>query len=403
MLEKTVSWRPSPGDDTPAGSQTLRAERTKLGLVAARGTVRGKPVIFTRLRSTYFHEVDSAAGFMDFNTPTAITGPESFARAASKVGYTFNWFYADSERISYFNSGANPVRARRIDHDLPVKARYRWRRWDPDGWSSAVTPPAAHPQVVDQRFLVNWNNKQARGFAASDTNAYSSAYRSQLLSDRVRRAIRGRRKLTLPRAIDIMELAGTDDLRAHVALPLALRIIGRPKDARLRAAVQTLRAWHRAGGLRRDHDRDGVYDHGDAVALMDAWWPLWVQGAVRAGARADRAGEAALGRRARQRAEQPRRPPRLGLPGRLVRLRAQGPAHGARAQGARALRARVLRPRAVEALPARAAALAEGRARRCRARSSTAATRSAATPAAAATSGATTPCACGRSAARRSR
>jgi acyl-homoserine lactone acylase PvdQ len=277
VLEKTVSWRPSPGDDTPAGSQTLRAERTKLGLVAARGTVGGKPVIFTKLRSTYFHEVDSAAGFIDFNTPTAITGPESFARAANKVGYTFNWFYADSERISYFNSGANPVRARRIDHDLPVKARYRWRRWDPDAWSSAVTPASKHPQVVDQRYLVNWNNKQARGFASSDTNAYSSAYRSQLLSDRVRRAIRGSRKLTLPRAIDIMELAGTDDLRAHVALPLALRIIGRPNEARLRAAVATLRAWHRSGGLRRDHDRNGVYDHSDAVALLDAWWPLWVK------------------------------------------------------------------------------------------------------------------------------
>ena len=277
VLEKTVSWRPSLGDDTPAGSQTLRAERTKLGLVAARGTIRGKPVIYTLLRSTYFHEVDSAAGFIDFNTPTAIDGPESFARAASKVGYTFNWFYADSERISYFNSGTNPRRARRIDHDLPVRARHRWRGWDPERWSSDVTPPSSHPQVIDQRYLVNWNNKQARGFASSDTNTYSSAYRSQLLSDRVRRAIRGERKLTLPGLIDVMEVAGTGDLRAHVALRAALRIIGRPKDARLRAAVETLRAWSRAGGLRRDGDRDGVYDHTEAVALMDAWWPLWVE------------------------------------------------------------------------------------------------------------------------------
>jgi hypothetical protein len=211
--------------------------------------VRGKPVIFTKLRSTYFHEVDSAAGFIDFNTPTAITGPESFARAASKVGYTFNWFYADSEKISYFNSGANPVRARRIDHDLPVAARFRWRGWDPDAWSSRVTPPAAHPQVVDQRYLVNWNNKQARGIA-------------------------GERKLTLPGLIDIMEVAGTGDLRAHSVLRPALRLVGRPKDARLRAAVATLRAWRRAGGLRKDADRDGVYEHSDAVALMDAWWPL---------------------------------------------------------------------------------------------------------------------------------
>ena len=231
-------------------------------------------MIYTLLRSTYFHEVDSTAGFIDFNTPTAITGPESFARAASKVGYTFNWFYADSDEISYFNSGANPVRARRIDHDLPVAARYRWRGWDPDAWSSRVTPPSQHPQVVDQRYLVNWNNKQARGFASADTSAYSSTYRSKLLSDRVRKAIAGERKLTLSGLIDIMAVAGTGDLRAHSVLPLALRIVGRPKDARLRAAVETLRAWRRAGGLRKDADRDGVYEHSDAVALMDAWWPL---------------------------------------------------------------------------------------------------------------------------------
>jgi acyl-homoserine lactone acylase PvdQ len=277
VLQKTVSWTPSAGDQTPAGSQTLRAERTKLGLVAARGTIRGKPCIFTKLRSTYFHEVDSAAGFVDFNTPTAITGPESFAQAASKIGYTFNWFYADSERISYFNSGANPVRARRIDHDLPVRARFSWRGWDPERWSSRVTPFARHPQVIDQRYLVNWNNKQARGYASSDTNAYSSTYRSKLLSDRVRRALRGPRKLTLPGLIDVMEVAGTGDLRAHAVLPPALRIVGEPKDPRLRAAVATLRAWRRAGGLRRDHDRNGVYDHTDAVALMDAWWPLWIE------------------------------------------------------------------------------------------------------------------------------
>ena len=37
--------------------------------------------------------------------------------------------------------------------------------------------------------------------------------------------------MTLPKAIDIMELAGTTDLRAHAVLPLALRVLGRPRDA----------------------------------------------------------------------------------------------------------------------------------------------------------------------------
>jgi hypothetical protein len=248
-----------------------------MGLIAGRGTVRGRPVAFARLRSTYFHEVDSAAGFMDFNDPAAVRDATSFQRAASKIGYTFNWFYADAERIAYFNSGANPVRAARVSHDFPVAARYAWRGWDPDSWTARFTPFSRHPRVIDQRYLVNWNNKQARGYRASDSVMYSSTYRSVLLEDRLKRAIRGARKVTLPQAIDIMELAATTDLRAHAVLALALEAIGTPRDRALREAVAALRAWRRAGGLRRDHDGDGAYEHADAIRILDAWWPRWVK------------------------------------------------------------------------------------------------------------------------------
>src|SRR5919108_2296294 len=74
-----------------------------------------------------------------------------------------------------------------------------------------------------------------------------------------------------------MEVAGTADLRAHAVLPLALRVLGRPRDGALREAVRVLRAWRRDGGLRRDHDRDGVYEHADAIRILDAWWPRWVR------------------------------------------------------------------------------------------------------------------------------
>jgi acyl-homoserine lactone acylase PvdQ len=279
VLEKKNTWSPTPGDQTPAGTQTLHAERTNLGLVAARGTVKGRPVAFTRLRSTYFHEVDSAAGFMDFNDPNAVRSPQSFQRAASKVAYTFNWFYTDPEHIAYFNSGANPVRAGRIDHDVPVRASRatEWREWNPDTWTARFQPARSHPQVIDQRYLVNWNNKQAHGYRGPDENVFSSVYRSVLLEDRVKAALRGGRKLTLPGLIDVMEVAGSGDLRAHAVLPLALRIIGKPKDPALRAAVAELRAWRTAGGLRRDSNRDGVYEHSNAIRIMDAWWPRWVR------------------------------------------------------------------------------------------------------------------------------
>ncbi|HWK26299.1 MAG TPA: penicillin acylase family protein [Solirubrobacter sp.] len=270
VLTKTNRWAPTLADRTPAGAQTLTAERTQLGLVAGRGRVHGRPVLFTTLRSTYFHELDSAAGFIDFNAPDAVRDAASFQRAAAKVGYTFNWLYADAEHIAYFNSGANPVRAPGLDPDFPVAARFEWQGWDPSTWQSRVTPFAQHPRAVDQPYLISWNNKPARGYRSG---VYPSTYRSVLLSDRVR----GRQHLTLAQAIDTMELAGTTDLRAWVDLPLALRVIGTPQDPQLRAAVAKLRAWRRAGGLRRDHDRNGVYEHSDAIRILDAWWPLWVK------------------------------------------------------------------------------------------------------------------------------
>jgi acyl-homoserine lactone acylase PvdQ len=276
-LNKTESWTPNLGDQTAAGSQTLHAERTKLGLVAGRGTVYGKPVLFTTLRSTYFHEVDSAAGFMDFNTPSVVHSPQTFQHAAAKVGYTFNWFYADPEHIAYFNSGDNPVRARGVNTNFPVAGRFAWRGWNPETWQAKFTGFARHPQAVDQKYLVNWNNKQARGFASADANAYSSTYRSVMLEDQIKQRLAHGGKMTLPKLIDAMEVGGSQDLRAHVDLPPALKVLGRPADPALRGAVDELRAWLADGGLRKDANRDGTYEHSDAIRILDAWWPLWVR------------------------------------------------------------------------------------------------------------------------------
>ena len=81
--------------------------------------------------------------------------------------------------------------------------------------------------------------------------------------------------------VNAMELAGVTDLRAHVDLPLALRVIGKPGDPNLRRAVDQLRAWQRAGGLRKDANQDGAYEHANAIRVMDAWWPLWVRSQFR--------------------------------------------------------------------------------------------------------------------------
>ncbi len=280
MLERRNNWSPSLGDSTPAGTQTLRAFRTKMGLVIARGTIKGKPVAYTKLRSTYMHELDAGIGVSRFNNPNVIKSARDFQRAATGLHYAFHWFYADSRDIAYINTGDNPVRAKGVNQNFPVRAKFEWQGFNPDAYRARYVPFAKLPQTINQRYIVNWNNKSAREFRAADSNwEYTSIYRSKLLEDRVKRGTKGARKMTLPQLADAMETAGYTDLRGDSVLPYLLRAIGRQKDPRAVKALGTLRAWLRAGAPRRDANRDGVYDHAEAVRIMDAWWPALVRGA----------------------------------------------------------------------------------------------------------------------------
>jgi hypothetical protein len=285
VLERSNSWSPTPADDTPAGSETLRALRTKLGIVTHRATIDGKPHAYTRLRITYFREVDSALGFADYNNPQKISSPQAFQQAACRIDFTFNWFYVDESHIAYFNSGKNPVRARKTDPNFPVHANREWQGFDPDrygpnGHEEAKLPCGRHPQVVDQSYLTSWNNKQARGYRAADDNwSFQSLHRSQPLDVRIKAATRGGRKMSLVELIQAMEDAGTVDLRGDKALKWALKVIKLRKvtNPALRDAVATLDAWRKSGAHRRDLNQDGVYDDAQAVRIMDAWWPSWVE------------------------------------------------------------------------------------------------------------------------------
>jgi acyl-homoserine lactone acylase PvdQ len=279
-LEQRNAWSPSAGDDSPAGEETLTAYRTVHGIVYARGTVRGRKVAYVSARTTYFHEADSALGFSQLNDPGFVRDAASFQRAASNINFAFNWSYVDSERIAYYLSGAYPQRARGTSPDFPVlgTGEYDWVDFDPERYTMRTVPFARHPNAIDQRYLISWNNKQAPGWSAADDKwSYGPVFRSQMLEARVKRAIAGRRKMTLTQLVQAMEEPATEDLRARVVLPWALKALGRPKDKRSRDAIATLRRWQKAGGHRRDLDRNGTYDHDAAVTIMDAWWPRLVQ------------------------------------------------------------------------------------------------------------------------------
>lgn len=283
VLSKRNSWSPTLADPTPAGSYTLIAQRTKLGLVTHRGQVAGKPVAFTKLRSTYLREADSAMGFQQLNDPAAVSSPQTFQQAASKIGFAFNWFYVDSRHSAYFNSGDNPVRPAGADPHLPTVAdqRFEWAGWNPDTNEATYLPFAQHPQVIDQDYLTSWNNKQAPGYSAADGNySFTSVHRSQPLDARIAPVIARGEKFTRATLTSAMEDAATVDLRGDQVLPLLLRVLGSQPvtDPALRSAVDVLTAWQRAGSHRRSPaEGTNRFDHSDAIRIMDAWWPRLVR------------------------------------------------------------------------------------------------------------------------------
>lgn len=282
VLRKRNEWKPSLADSTPAGGYTLIAHRTKLGIIRHRGLADGKPVAFTTLRSTYHHEADSGIGFSMFNDPGAIRSAQDFQRAAQHVGYTFNWFYVDADDAAYYNSGNNPVRAAGTDSNFPIRGeqQYEWRGWNPDTNLADYTPPAQHPQGINQDYYTSWNNKQAPKFrAADDQYGYGSIYRNKPLDDRITAGIAGNAKMTKVELVQAMADAATVDLRGDAVLPFALELIGTAPtgDAAVDAAVAKLRTWAAGGAHRIARQGEVVYTEAAAIQLMDAWWPRWVK------------------------------------------------------------------------------------------------------------------------------
>jgi acyl-homoserine lactone acylase PvdQ len=280
VMKNENSWTPNLADQTPPGSETLQAFRTNAGLITHLAEINGKPFAYTKLRATYFHEVDSAGAFADWNSPDVIDSPEDFIESAKKNDLTFNWFYADSEHIAYVNSGANPRRPRDTSPEFPVRAKpeFMWRGWNPELATFKREPLRKRPQVIDQRFLTSWNNKQALGYRNDAIRDYTSVYRVDSLDERIKAGIAGSEEMSLVELIEAMEDAGTVDLRGSQVVPWALEVIGEPSDPEQAAAVDMMREWVSSGAHRRDLDNDGNYDDAEAVKTMDAWWPLWVRG-----------------------------------------------------------------------------------------------------------------------------
>ncbi|WP_410616379.1 penicillin acylase family protein [Amycolatopsis sp. lyj-109] len=285
-VEVKNAWKPTLADGTAAGSYTLRSYRTKYGPVQSRATVGGKPVAYTTLRSSYFHETDSLIGFQELNDPSFVKSAADFQRAAQDINFTFNWFYADSKDIAYFNSGANPARQSNVDPNMPVwgDQGHDWVGWNPAGNLANYTPASQHPQSINQDYYVSWNNAQANGYAAAGADK-SAVHRVDLLDSRVKKLITSGTKVTRVNLTQAMSEAALADLRAERVLPLLLQVLDKtPTTGAAADAEAKLKAWLSRGQLRTETSAGSkAYADADAIRIFDAWWPLLVQAEFKPG------------------------------------------------------------------------------------------------------------------------
>ncbi len=361
-LERTNSWSPTLADSTAAGSYRMQVWRTAYGPVEYRATVGGKPVAYTQLRSSYMHEADSIIGFEELNDPGFVHDAASFQKAAQDINYTFNWFYADSRQTAYYNSGTNPVRADGVDASFPVWGDRavrlaglgpdpQHRRLHPARTASAVHRPGLLRQLEQQAgprvHLGGLRQRLGAPRRPAQRPGQGAGPGRRRDPGRARQGDGGRRRDRPAGGGRAARPAPGDQQRARHRSPGGRR--GPAVDRLGHGGHQTHGDVGRFAHVRR---RGRGTDHGRVVAAADP-------GRVRARARQrplHRADRRPDHRRVAVRRTRPDRVARGQLlPVRLVVVRRQGPAQGARAVGEGTAGADVLRRRAALRLPGHAA------------------------------------------------
>ena len=272
---------PSAGNQNPSEEIVYRPLRSVHGPVFAFATVRGKPVALTKAKGVNYRELDAVLPFMHIaeNRPT---GFRSFVRTFSPFPGTENWFYVDNKRTGFMQSGYYPAHARGADVDLPYNGDGRgdWQGFDPDDYSYEYIPLSRRPKAVDskQPIIISWNQKEAPGWRKGPTEwSDGSVHHAEILRDYVRAEIKaGGGKTDLIGLTRAVNRAAITDLRGQQVYPLMRRVIGKARG-RDEQMLKLIDAWRKAGSHRLDEDGDNLYENGSAVALFDAWWPLFVR------------------------------------------------------------------------------------------------------------------------------
>ncbi len=244
----------------------VKFRRTVHGPVTGYARVAGskRVVALARKRSSYGRETVDQIFFQRL-TFGRVKSAADFIAAAKTTPQTFNAFYGSDSEIAFYTTGRVPRHREGVNPDLPVDGRGRneWR---------GFLPGSGHPQSVNppSGLLVNWNNKPAPDFPASDSRfgQEGPVTRVQVLL----RELARRPTHTLTSVLAAENAGATGDPRTLLWPTISAVLAAGEAPNPLAAAMATeLDRWAAADGGWIDADGDGnVDDAGEAV--IEAVW-----------------------------------------------------------------------------------------------------------------------------------
>ena len=228
----TNRWSPTLADATPRRQRdAARASARSSASSSGRATISGKPVAYTRLRSTYMHEIDSALGFSDFNDPDEDARRARLPARGARRSATRSTGSTSTTATSRTSTRATTRSARAgVTGQLPMPAR---AASGAASTPSAAPPPTRRSPSTRRRSTASRTSRRGTTSrrAATRARTRTSSPRSSARRCSTRRSRRGspaRAKIDLPGLVEAMGEAATTDLRAEQVLPLALQVIGTP-------------------------------------------------------------------------------------------------------------------------------------------------------------------------------
>ncbi len=286
--DQSVRTPVSPLDPTtPPQTITYRTLRSVHGPVFAYAKVHGDPVALAKAKGVDFHELDAVVAFMRL-AENKVTDINSFFDTMGTFPGTENWFYVDHVDTGFIQSGRYPAHTPGSNVDLPYwgDGRADWQQFDPSSYTFKTIPPSHRPRAINppQGFVVSWNNKEAPGWRKGPREwSNGPVHHALILEHKLLEQVKaGGGKVDLAGLTRAVNLAASTDLRGDAIFSLMRQVIGTP-PANLKPQLRLIRLWRRSGSNRLDANGDNLYDHGAAVALIDAWWPRFIQASYEPG------------------------------------------------------------------------------------------------------------------------